>query len=473
MLRIATNAEYLWDPDTAAGSYSITWLGLVYDRLVHTTPDGSLAPGLATDWRYSNGGRVLTFTLRDGVTFQDGEPFDADAVKVNIERSQTHPESAVVSDLSRIERVVAVDPTTVRLELSSPDATLPAVMSGQAGAMISPAAIDGDLEQRPVGAGMFKLASLQPGAGFRVERWDGYWDPKAVQLAAIEVSIMPGSVPRVNALKTGQVDIAPVEPEDVDEVESSSSEVDVRLNDTLRYVYLALNQGEEPLDDVRVRQAISHAIDREAMVEGPFHGYGEPTVQPWPASYFPHVSELDDLYPYDPERAHELLEEAGVGDGFSMDVIAVPDPRVYGEIGEVVQAQLAEVGIDVKIRVTPASALGQDFYVDKVAEGAVLYTNGSVDPALTVGGRYSAEGFYNTGGTSTERLETLYRQAIATTDDARRTEIMQAVSDEVVNEVLDMPLFFAQEPEGVSQRVVGYESWLTGKPEFRGVAVTR
>ena len=191
-LRMATFAALLWDPATSASGYTITFQGLVYDRLVHTAPDGSLVPGLAESWEYSPDGTVLTFHLREGVQFQDGAVFDAAAVKANIERSQTLEGSTLAAELARIAEVVVVDPQTVELHLSSADATLPAVFSGRSGAMISPNSLaDPQLDRTPVGAGMFKLVEFAEGSDFAVERWDGYWDPDAVKVKRIEVKVLP------------------------------------------------------------------------------------------------------------------------------------------------------------------------------------------------------------------------------------------------------------------------------------------
>ena len=293
-LTIGTFAIYPWDPAKQSSGYAITQLALVFDRLVHTAPDGSLVPGLATAWEYSPDGTTLTFDLRDDVTFQDGTPFDAAAVKANIERSQTLEGSSSKADLARIAEVVAVDPQTVELHLASPDATLPAVFSGAAGAMMSPASMaDPTVDAHPVGTGMYTLGDYVPASSYSVERWDGYWDPDAVKLAGIDVVSLPDSAARINALRTGEIDIAPVEPSDVETIEQTDG-MSVDRNETLRYVYLAMNLAETPLDNLQVRQAISHAIDRQALVDGPFFGLGTPTAQPWPDGYFPHVAGLDD-----------------------------------------------------------------------------------------------------------------------------------------------------------------------------------
>jgi peptide/nickel transport system substrate-binding protein len=150
----------------------------------------------------------------------------------------------------------------------------------------------------------------------------------------------------------------------------------------------------------------------------------------------------------------------------------VPQPLVYAQLGEAVQAQLAEIGIDLTVKITEASALGQAFYTDKTAAFALLYTNGAIDPANTVGSRFSANGFFNPGKFSTPALEDLYQRSLATTDEAERTAVLQDVSREIVAQVLDMPLFFAREPVAVNERVVGYVPFVTGRTDYRSLGVT-
>jgi peptide/nickel transport system substrate-binding protein len=337
---------------------------------------------------------------------------------------------------------------------------------------MSPASMaDPQVDAKPVGTGMFKLGEYVPASSYSVERWDGYWDPDAVKVAGIDVVGLPDSAARNNALRSGEIDIAPVEPADVETIEAAE-DVSVLPNKTLRYVYLAMNLAKTPLDDLKVRQAISYALDRQALLDGPYFGLGEITEQPWPDGYFPHVAELEGTYPHDVEKAKQLLAEAGYPDGFTADIIVVPSPTVYTQLGEAVQAQLAEVGITLNIQLTEPAELGQAMYIDKTAAFALLYTNGAIDPANTVGSRFASTGFFNAGKYSTPHLEELYQQALATTDEDDRTTVMQDVSREVVEQVLDMPIFFALEPLGVNDRVVGFESYLTGRPEYRGVGVT-
>lgn len=469
VLRVASFQSMFWDPATLTAD-TLPFLQMVYDTLITSAPDGTPLPGLASSWEYSDDGMTLTLHLQPDVEFQDGTPLDAEAVKANLERSQTLEGSVVAPLLTNIAAVTVVDPLTVALELSTPDATLPANLAGAAGAMASPAAWDDpNFDQNPVGAGPFELVEFVPGASFALERWDGYWNPDVIHLKRMEVTVLPDTAARVNAVRAGQLDIAPIEPADVEEL-SRLPGIEVLTPQTLRYVFLAMNTGLGPLGDQKVREAISSALDRQAMVDGLFWGLGEPTVQPWPEGYVGHVDGLEEEHPFDREHARQLLAEAGLEDGFEAQIVAVPQPVVYGQLAEAVQAQLAEVGITLSVKITEATELGT-FFTDRTAEFALLYTSGSNDPASTIGAWFSKDGFFNAGKLSTPRLEELYHAAISTTDVEQRAQIFEDVTRELVDNTLVIPLFFARAPVVVSERVVGYEPSITNRPDYRGLGV--
>jgi ABC-type transport system substrate-binding protein len=469
VLRVASFQSMFWDPATLTAD-TLPFLQMVYDTLITSAPDGTLLPGLAESWEYSEDGLTLTLHLQPDVTFQDGAPFDAEAVKANLERSMTLEASVVKALLTNIAEITVVDPLTVELHLTAPDATLPASLAGAAGAMASPAAFDDPaFDQNPVGAGPFTLAEFVPGAGFTLERWDGYWNPDAIHLKTMEVRVLPDTAARINAIRAGELDIAPIEPGDVEEL-SQLPGLEVLAPPTLRYVFLAMNTSLPPLENQLAREAISMAIDRQSLVDGLFYGLGEPTVQPWPEGYVGHVDGLEEEHPYDPEGAKELLAEAGLADGFEARIVAVPQPVVYGQLAEAVQAQLAELGITLSVKITEATELGS-FFTDKTAEFALLYTSGSNDPASTIGAWWSKDGFFNAGKLSTPRLEELYQAAISTTDEEDRAAIFTDVTRELVDNTLVIPLFFARAPVVLSERVVGYVPSITNRPDYRSVGV--
>ena len=211
-----------FDAHRATSSFDNTSLFLTYDRLVHNSPEASAVPGLATAWEFNPDGTALTFTLREGVTFHDGTPFDAEAVKANIERGQTVEGSAVASDLAVITSVEVVDPLTVTLNLGGDGAQLPLVLSDRPGMMISPAAFDKpDLDQSPVGAGMFTVSEYRANDRIIYNRYDGYWDPDAVRCATFDYSISGDPITRLNAIRSGQVDGTFVDPAQEADAESA------------------------------------------------------------------------------------------------------------------------------------------------------------------------------------------------------------------------------------------------------------
>src|SRR5690606_5663474 len=156
------------------------------------SPDVEPIPGLAESWEFAEDGSYLDLFLREGVVFQDGEAFDAEAVKASLERGKTLEGSTVAGDLAVVEEIEVVDPMTVRLHLSGPAPSLPMILSAQPGMIISPAALDDPaLDQNPVGAGMYRVTSYEAGVSLVAEAWDEYWDQDAQLLGGIEIAIMP------------------------------------------------------------------------------------------------------------------------------------------------------------------------------------------------------------------------------------------------------------------------------------------
>lgn len=271
-----------FDPAKATLSQDNVWLFPVYDRLVHEQADGQSVPGLATEWEYSEDGLSLTMQLREGVTFHDGEAFDAEAVKANIERGQTLPDSIVQSDLSVIESIEVLGTHEVQFNLTGQAPQLVAIVSDRGGAMVSPAAFDNeDLGLAPVGAGMFTVSEYVPGGSATYEQYEGYWDTDAQQLAELEIVLVEDPNAQVNALKSGELDWTGVRTTDVPDFEADAN-FELELFTNLGYQYLMLNRGREGLDDVRVRQAINYALDREAfnMILG--GGLSVPCTQVFP-----------------------------------------------------------------------------------------------------------------------------------------------------------------------------------------------
>ncbi|MCI2416408.1 ABC transporter substrate-binding protein [Saccharopolyspora sp. K220] len=454
-----------YDPHRASSSFDNATLFPVYDRLVHLTTMAEPVPGLATGWHYADDGKRLVLELRPGVRFHDGTPFDAAAAKANLDRARTLEGSTVASELRSVTRVDVLGPLSVELVLSAPDSSLVGALSDRAGMMVSPAAFDDpQLDLRPVGAGPYQIVSYSPNDRVVLRRSPGYWDPAAQLVETMVIVIQSDQTTRMNALRAGEVDAALLQGNQV--AEARQYDLGVVGDVTLAFYHLQLNRTRSEFDDVRVRRALNHAIDREAIIAGVLFGNGAPAVQPFPPGYYANDPELPDLYPYDPRKARQLLAEAGLPGGFEFEAIV---PSTDPGVAVALQEQLAEVGVRMNIGEAASSEAADLFYGRQQGDAMVAPWGGRADPIQTLGLLYGSKGFSNPGGHTLPQLEQLIGQVRQTIDPAARAELFHRIGGIVVDQALDVPVVFADTNYGHAPRVTGLRSWLSNKPEFRGV----
>lgn len=462
-----------FDPVRSTTSHDASSLRLAYDRLIHRDPSGEFVPGLATSWEFLPGEDAFRMELREGVTFHDGAVLDAEAVVANFERALTLEDSARASELAAVGEAVVVDDMTVDLMLTGPAAALPALLSDRAGMMVSPDAFDNpDLGRIPVGAGMFEVTDHQPGVSISYGAFTDYWEPDAVGVGGIEYMIMQDQNARANALTSGAVDVAMLDEATVDGVEGTA-DIDITISEDPGANFLMfLDKSESPLDDVRVRQAINYAIDREAIVETVLFGYGNATAQPFGEGSIAHVESLEDAYPYDPEMARELLADSGYADGVRIEFV-VPSISFYGPIHEAVQSYLSEVGIELVGQTVEVSASASTCFVELVGAGCYGSWSARPDESITINQLFTETGNANPGKWAPPEMQDLYTASVSVLDEDERAEAMREISTLAVEEALDVFLFRQVVPYGISSRVTGFEQWLNeGRlVEFRGVAL--
>lgn len=463
------NAPSRLDPHRSTLSQDNDKLFLALDRLVHQAPNGDPVPGLATEWEFIDDGATLRFTLREGVTFHDGEPFDAEAVKANIERAQTIEGGTQTGDLAVITEVTVVDDFTVDFSLDGPAAALPLILSDRAGAMLSPASFDNpDIDEKPVGAGMYEVVEHNVGSLIVYEAYEDYWDKDAQGLAGVEYHLMSDSGTRSNAIQSGAVDWTIVDNEAYDRLADADG-LDAGLFDDVAYPNQPLNKSREALAIVEVRQAINHAIDREALANVLASGYAVPCSQPWPEGYVAFNEEIGcDYYEYDPEKAKELLAEAGYPDGFELELLDTPPSATQRT--EAITAMLEAIGIDVTVRELAPGTAGDVWLAQ--AQGDMLsgVWGGRPDPGQMLALQYGENGFLNPGKHRSDALEAqllLVNDQNLSADE--RAAALQEATRISVEEALDVPLYFPLLANVWSEEVVGAEAYLSGKQEFRGV----
>lgn len=335
-----------FDPAAAGEGNPFPYFQAVYDALIKREPDGTLAPFLATEWEYDEDLTSLTLTLRDDVTFTDGAAFDADAAAANIEHFIATP-GPLANQGASIESVEAVDATTLVINLSAPDPALEYSLASGLGLMASPEAIGTEeIASSPVGSGPYTLESAIVGSEYTFVRNEDYWG-EVLPYDSIKFSVIPDETARVNALRSGQINAAIFNaPTIAAELETAGFEVQHAPLNWSGFVYFDRDGTLNPaLADPRVREAITVAIDKEGILENVGAGLGELQDQIFPETALSYLDDNagSDRFAYDPDRARELLEEAGYGDGFTlnMPIGGVFPPALYATI----EQNLADVGI--------------------------------------------------------------------------------------------------------------------------------
>jgi peptide/nickel transport system substrate-binding protein len=466
-MQIGTPGGSNYDPHVAFNQFANVFLFPAYDRLIELTPEGELQPMLATEWEFSADNTVLTLTLRDDVVFHDGTPFDATAVKANIERGKTLESSAVKADLAAVSEVVVVDPQTVELRLASPGAALPALLADRAGMMISPAAFaNPDLDLRPVGAGPWKVVDHQPGSVITFERFADYWAPEEQALAGIELTMQLDPEARLRAFLDGQIDSTSLNPDQIATAESEGAEV--HTAPTASAFMLYLNKTKPGLDDPRVREAISLAIDRTSIAEALHFGHCTPSAQVFPAGYWAASPDLQPD-PFDPDRARALLEEAGFGDGLALNAVVVNVPFYSSQL-EALQAMLADVGINLTVTTLEPTELLSRF----ASGGADMYFSqwpGAVDPAKTIASIFSEQSALNPGGYTNPEMVRLAGEGLATIDEAERATIYQQFNDVVAEDHFHIVLCNGEAVYVANPKIQDMEPTLGGSFDLRGVSI--
>lgn len=405
---------------TASGSIFTV---LAYAPLIYEAPDGSLQPSLATEWEFTSDDMTsFQVTLREGVTFTDGEPVNAEAVKASFEYflSKSGPN---LSSVGPIESVEAVDELTVEIHYSSPFSSAPSSLTQTAmmGNIIGPEALEDpeSLLTSMDGAGQYtyNAEASVPGSEYVYERNPDFWNPDAQMWERVTVQIMADPNAVLNAASTGQIDFGLGSALFADAAADAGLEVasvpfynwELRLADT---------EGElnPPLADPRVREAIGLAIDRETIVDalgGQYMAVSDQMVVDGNEGYNPDIG-----WEYDLERARELLADAGYEDGFSMTVLDSSLQDANSQIAQAIASNLEKVEINVELEVDTVS-IGS--FIEKAEtkkyEATIWASNGDV--GNTYRGFRSTGTMTNPFGFVDDEMETMYTESLAATEDDR------------------------------------------------------
>jgi peptide/nickel transport system substrate-binding protein len=449
-----TTAPTYFDPAETPGIITpFLFLYALHDALVKPMPGNPMTPSLAQSWRESPDGLTYEFTLRQGVRFHNGDPFTAEDVKFSLERYRGASANLYKAKIKNVE---IVDPYLVRIHLKEPwpdFMTFYGTPSTGAGWIVPKKYVeqvgDDGFKKHPIGAGPYKFVSHTPGIEMVLEAYEGYWRT-IPQVKKLVWRVVTDDATRLAMLKTGEADIAYAM------MGPMAEEVQRDPNLKLTYSYgpavFFIDFTEQwdpksPWHDVRVRQALNYAIDRQAINEQQTLGASTPTANIVPRA-FEFYLPLE-AYPYNPEKAKQLLQEAGYANGFDAGEISIGPP--YYSIAEAVAIYLQAVGIRIKVRPMERAAFFAAWREKKLTGlalgGTGAFGNAAVrlEPFAIGGGTY-AKGSY-------PDMDELYKQQSAERDRKKREAMLHRIQQLMHERAMFAPIFELGWPNGVGPRV--------------------
>jgi peptide/nickel transport system substrate-binding protein len=319
----------------------------IFETLTKINSDGTVSPLLAEKWEVSPDLKTYTFTLRKGVKFQNGEPFNANAVRFSFERAGG--EKSTNKDkrtFAMMDRVAVIDDYTVVILNKQLDPDFLFLMGQATAIIVEPKSADTNAT-KPVGTGPYQLSAWAKGSSVTLTKWDAYRNAAAIKMKKVTFRFISDTAAQVAALLAGDVDaFVRVTPRSVPQFKGNAK-FQVVVSGSRAKTILAINNKKKPLDDVRVRRAICAAIDRKAVIEGAADGYGAPIGSHYVPGAFGYV-DTTGINPFNIDKAKALLAEAGVKTPLTLSLVLPPVPYAR-QGGEVIAAQLAKIGIVAKI----------------------------------------------------------------------------------------------------------------------------
>ncbi len=461
------------DPLTGALGSDHIFLYPIFDTLVEFEPR-SLAPrpGLAISWDYPDP-RTLVLTLRDGVRFHDGVAFDASVVKANLDRARTDPRSSVKGDLQSLSSVEVLAPNKVALHLSRPDTALPLILADRAGMMSSPKAVEEkgrQYDRSPVGTGPFKFQRWDDGDILVLVRNESYWKPGLPYLDGLTFHFITDMNTALRSVMSGENHFAfRLNPQQQVVADRLKGKVVVSSAPTISDYHLCFNYARPLLKDVRVRQAINYAVDREAFNKVALLGLGTPAQTMLPPGYWAHDESLANFYPHDPDKARSLLAAAGHKDGVEITFFGYPD-QASQQRQEIIIEQLRQVGMKATMTVGTPPDMNQRFMIQGEGDMMMTLWSGRPDPSLPFLLIYGENGFNNAGRVPPPpEMIAAQNETQSATDQAGRKAAFARLERLALENALSCELSFVPQIDVFSPSVKNYIPNLLGKPKFNDI----
>ncbi len=412
---IAQDLDESLDPHKAVAAGTKEVMFNVFEGLMKPTPEGDLIPAVAEKYEISDDQLTYTFTIRDGIKFHNGDPVTAEDVGESLARCKNGGDGIFeVEAFSNIQHMETADSRSISITLGEPDSEFLSYLT----AAVLPADYDGQ-DTAPVGTGPFKFVSRAAQDNIVLERFDDYWGEKAY-LDKVTYKIIENADSILMSLQSGAVDLfAHLTSTQVAQLGDEFNIEEGTMN-LVQAMYL--NHAEKPFDDVRVRQALCYAIDRQQILDLAFDGYGSligSSMYPAFGKYFD--DSLTNYYTYDVEKAKALLADAGYPDGFAMTITVPSNYQPHLDTAQVIVEQLKQVGITAEILPVTWESWLNDTYMGRQFQATVVGVDASTMTARALLERFTSTAGNNFINYNNAEYDAIFQAAIAAADDAAQT----------------------------------------------------
>jgi peptide/nickel transport system substrate-binding protein len=452
-LSIATDQDPVgFDPHKVPAASSLRIYSLVYDTLTRLDSDMKIIPSLASKWTVSPDGKTVTFELQKGVKFHNGREMTSADVKFSFDRILDAKTGALAkSYFTSVESIETPDPNQVVFKLKNVDSALLANVTSIYTAIVPKEVTD--LNKEMVGTGPFKMGAVEAGQSVTLIKNPDYFVKDMPKVDSIKFRIMKDEAERLAAVRTGKVDLTTVTADSAKLLESTKG-VSIQSYQTMEYGYLGINVNKKPFDDVRVRQALSYALDRTEIVKTVWKDQGQLTgpISPAQKTY---ALGAADLPKKDLEKAKQLLKDAGYEKGFDTVLQTASTYPDYIESAQVIQQQLKAIGINAKIEQLEWAKYIET-WKSKDATLLVGRNTAGTDPDRSLRFFFSTTGGANVWNYSNKDFDALVQKALETNDVEQRKQLYMDAQKLVVN---DAPNLFLASPKyfyAISDRVDGF-----------------
>lgn len=450
-----------WDP---IATFLLDWSTIatsVFEGLVDRTIDLEIQPGLAEEWEYIDD-NTLQFKLREGVEFHNGEPFNAEAVKFTFDRllGEEGAKGPQQANYESIESVEIVDDYTVNFNLKENDPVLLTKLAGYGAVIVPPKYIEEHgaehFSMNPVGTGPFKMTSYKQDQETILEKNENYWKEGIPKLDKVTFRIIPEASTRLAELQTGNIDI--MKRAEVSQVDAIKGDDKLELLEvgTPTAYSLRFDVSKEPVDDVRVRQAINYAIDKEAIIDEILQGYGDLITSFQSELSFGYNDDLEP-YPYDVEKAKELIKEAGA-EGSTLDLYVPGNDGTFKEIAQVVSFYLEEIGLTTNIETVDSNTFNTELIPN--GNAGHMYRMGwggwTLDFDNTAYLMYKEGEFWNPSFHD-DKVDELLEKQHTSIDQEEREEIFKELTERLHELAIEVNLYSVVDLYAVNNHVENFQ----------------